>query len=145
MAFKPRSVRCKNCGSKFEKTRPWMLFCTEKCRRESHRTGAVPVKEIERLVKKFVLRWTDAIIDREIKKAKAKLKEEVRAELLTELITNLEQREIDREQREIDRHFSKDGKMYFQDPLDNPDLVWRDTGQDSVAERADTPVQRETK
>jgi hypothetical protein len=85
-----------------------MLFCTEKCRRESHRTGAVPVKEIERLVKKFVLRWTDAIIDREIKKAKAKLKEEVRAELLTEL-----------EERERREKFSPDGRRYFEDPEAN--------------------------
>jgi len=104
MAFQPRSARCKNCGSKFEKTRPWMLFCSEKCRRASHKTGAVPAKEIERLVKKFVLRWTDAIIDREFRKAKAKLKEEVRAELLAEL-----------EQRERSKEFSPEGRLYIED------------------------------
>ena len=58
-----------------------MLFCTEKCRRSAHKTGGVPVKEIERLVKKFVLGWTDVIIDREMKKARAKLREEIQLEL----------------------------------------------------------------
>jgi hypothetical protein len=78
-----RKARCAACNKKYEKTRDWQRFCSEKCRMQAKKDGYLPAVAIERLVKRIVARWVDTIIDREIQKAKSKLK----AELLKELTT----------------------------------------------------------
>src|SRR5271154_482832 len=81
MATKHLKIRCAFCNKKIPKNRPWQKFCSNKCRMDSQKSGSLPAVAIERLVKKFVLRWTDVIIDREMKKARAKLREEIQLEL----------------------------------------------------------------
>jgi hypothetical protein len=80
MATKRLRIRCGFCNKKISKNRPWQKFCSTKCRMDFQKSGTLPGVAIERLVKKFVLRWTDAIIDREMKKAKAKILEQIRTE-----------------------------------------------------------------
>lgn len=44
-----RSAFCGACGAEFTKTRDWQSFCSDKCRKDSWKTGKINVRRIVQL------------------------------------------------------------------------------------------------
>jgi hypothetical protein len=102
MASKVAKIRCGFCNKKVDKTRDWHKFCSEECRKLAQKAGYLPAAALERLVKKFVLRWVDGIIDREIAKVKAKLEAEFEAKLHKE-VDRIDKQICDLQYEKVDR------------------------------------------